>query len=171
MILVPYKNTLPKVSEKAYVSENVVLTGDVEIKDDANIWYGVAMRGDINYIKIGSRSNVQDLSVVHVGYSEPVEVGDDVTVGHACIIHGCKIGNNVLVGMGSTIMNGAIVGDNCIIGAGSLVTEGKEIPSGVLAMGRPAKVIRELTPEEIKKIKISADKYVATSKNYKADQK
>ena len=171
MLKIPFKNLLPKIDESAYIADNVVLTGDVEIKKDANIWFGVAMRGDIHYIKIGEKSNVQDLSVVHVGYSDPVKVGDNVTIGHACIIHGCKIGNNVLVGMGSTLMNGAVVGDNTIIGAGSLVTEGKQIPSGVLAMGRPAKVVRELTPEEIEKIQVSADKYVEVSKAYKEDQK
>lgn len=171
MKLIEFKDMLPKVDKSAYVADDVILTGDVEIKEDANIWFGVAMRGDIAPITIGKRSNVQDLSVVHVGYSDPVVVGDDVTIGHACIIHGCKIGNNVLVGMGTTLMNGVVVGDNTIIGAGSLVTEGKQIPSGVLAMGRPAKVIRELTEEEIEKIKVSAEKYVNTSKEYKKNQK
>lgn len=171
MLLKTFKGKLPKVSDKAYIADNVVLTGDIEIAEDANVWFGVVMRGDVNSIRIGKGTNVQDLTMVHADSNSPTRLGDHVTIGHCCIIHGCIIEDNVLVGMGSTVMNGAVVGKNSIIGAGSLVTEGKEIPSGVLAIGRPAKVIRELTEEEIASLQKAADGYVATSKVYLEEQK
>ncbi|MDO5061979.1 MAG: gamma carbonic anhydrase family protein [Peptostreptococcaceae bacterium] len=170
-MLKTFKGKLPKVSDKAYIADNVVLTGDIEIAEDANVWFGVVMRGDVNSIRIGKGTNVQDLTMVHADSNSPTRLGDHVTIGHCCIIHGCIIEDNVLVGMGSTVMNGAVVGKNSIIGAGSLVTEGKEIPSGVLAIGRPAKVIRELTEEEIASLQKAADGYVATSKVYLEEQK
>lgn len=170
MLLKTFKGKLPKISEKAYIADNAVLTGDVEIAEDANVWFGVVMRGDVNSIRIGKGTNVQDLTMVHADSNCPTKLGDHVTIGHCCIIHGCIIEDNVLVGMGSTVMNGAVVGKNSIIGAGSLVTEGKEIPSGVLAIGRPAKVIRELTQEEITSLQKAADGYVATSKVYLEEQ-
>lgn len=166
MILKTFRGKLPKVSEQAYVSENVVLTGDIEIAEDANIWFGVVMRGDINSIRIGKGTNVQDLTMVHADANCPTKLGDNVTIGHSCIIHGCVIEDNVLIGMDSTVMNGAVVGKNSIVGAGSLVTEGKQFPSGVLVMGRPAKVVRELSEEEIAGITKAAQGYVANSKAY-----
>lgn len=167
MLLKEYNGILPQVSEKAYVADNVAITGDTKIADDANIWFGVTMRGDLNHISIGKNTNIQDNTVVHVDTDYPTTIGDDVTIGHLCIIHGCIIEDNVLVGMGSTLMNGSVIKKNTIIGAGSLVTEGKEFPEGVLLVGRPAKVIRELTEEEIQGIKKSAEMYVANSKVYK----
>lgn len=171
MILKKYDGKLPKVSDEAYVADNAVLTGDIEIADDANIWFGAVMRGDINSIRVGKGTNIQDLTMVHADIGCPTELGDYVTIGHSCIIHGCVIEDRVLVGMGSTVMNGAVIGKNSIIGAGSLVTEGKQIPSGVLVMGRPAKVIRELTEEEIGKLQEAADHYVQTSKVYLQERK
>lgn len=171
MILKEFKGIKPKVSEDAYIADNAVLTGDIEIAADANIWFGVTMRGDMSSIKVGKRTNIQDNSVVHVDTDTPTNIGDDVTIGHLCLIHGCTIKDHVLVGMTSTVMNNAVINKNTIIGAGSLVTEGKEFPEGVLVMGRPAKVIRELTAEEIASLQASADGYVEKSKVYKADQK
>lgn len=170
MLVKSFHQIMPKLAESAYIADNVVLTGDVEIGEDSNVWFGVVMRGDMASIRIGKNTNIQDLTMVHVDTGIGTVVGDNVTVGHMCIIHGCKIGNNVLVGMGSTVMNNVVVGENTIIGAGSLVTEGKQVPSGVLMMGRPAKVVRELTQEEIAGIQKSADGYVAKSKVYIAEK-
>lgn len=170
MLVKAYKGILPKVSPKAYVAENVAITGDIEIADDVNIWFGVAMRGDMSYIRVGKKTNIQDNAVIHVDTNIPTTIGENVTIGHLCLIHGCVIEDNVLVGMTSTVMNNAVIRKNTIVGAGSLVTEGKEFPEGVLIMGRPAKVIRELTEEEIAGIQENADLYVAKSKVYKADQ-
>lgn len=171
MILKTFKGKLPKVSDEAYVADNAVLTGDIEIAEDANVWFGVVMRGDINSIRIGRGTNVQDLTMVHADSNCPTRLGEDVTIGHSCIIHGCIIEDNVLIGMDSTVMNGAVIGKNTIVGAGSLVTEGKVFPSGVLVMGRPAKVVRELSEEEIAGIKKSAEGYVANSKAYIEERK
>lgn len=170
MLLKEYKGILPKVSTEAYVADNVAITGDIHIGDHTNIWFGVTMRGDMNYVRVGQHTNIQDNSMVHVDTGHPTIIGDYVTIGHMCIIHGCTVEDNVLVGMGSTLMNGCVIRKNTIIGAGSLVTEGKEFPEGVLIVGRPAKVIRELTEEEIKAIKVSAEGYVTESKVYKKNQ-
>ena len=170
MILKEFKGKTPKVSEKAYIADNAALTGDIEIADDANIWFGVTMRGDMSSIRVGKNTNIQDNAVVHVDTNTPTTIGDNVTIGHLCLIHGCTIKDSVLVGMTSTIMNNAVINKNTIIGAGSLVTEGKEFPEGVLLMGRPAKVVRELTEAEIAGLQKSADGYVEKSKVYKANQ-
>lgn len=171
MLLKEFKGIRPVIDDSAHIADNVVLTGDIEIEVDANLWFGVVARGDMNKIRIGQNSNIQDNSVIHVDLDYVTEIGKNVTVGHLCLIHGCTIKDNVLVGMNSTIMNGAVINENTIIGAGSLVTEGKEFPEGVLVMGRPAKVIRELTEKELIDIKESAKAYVEKSKIYKADQK
>ncbi len=170
MLLKEFEGIKPKISDKAYIAENVVITGDTIIDDDVNLWFGVVIRGDMSYVRVGKNTNIQDNSVVHVDTDIPTNIGDNVTIGHLCLIHGCTIKDNVLVGMSSTIMNHAVINKNTIIGAGSLVTEGKAFPEGVLIMGRPAKVIRELTEDEITGIQHSADGYVAKSKLYKAGQ-
>lgn len=155
------------IDKTVFIADGVRLAGDdISIGKDSSIWYNSVLRcssGD--KIIIGERSNIQDLCLLHIstrGHS--VIVGDGVTVGHMCIIHGCTIGDNTLIGMGSTIMNGAVIGKNCIIGAGSLVTQGKTIPDGTLAFGRPAKVIRELTEDEIEGNRRAAEKYICESK-------
>lgn len=171
MILKEFKGKLPQVSPDAYVAENVVMTGDITVAPDANLWFGVVMRGDMSTITVGAGTNIQDNAVVHVDTDTPTSIGENVTIGHLCLIHGCTIKDNVLVGMTSTIMNRAVINKNTIIGAGSLVTEGKEFPEGVLIMGRPAKVVRELTEAEIAGIQASAKGYIEKSKVYKANQK
>ncbi|MDH6364802.1 carbonic anhydrase/acetyltransferase-like protein (isoleucine patch superfamily) [Enterococcus sp. PF1-24] len=143
-----------------FIAKSADVVGDVTLGDEVTIWYQAAVRGDANWIKIGDRSNIQDGSVVHVDLDAPVVIGEDVTVGHQCVIHGCEISNGALIGMGTTILNHAIIGENAMIGAGSLVTEGKVIPANTLAFGRPAKVIRELTPEEIAKNHANSQHYV-----------
>lgn len=162
-----YKGKKPIIHESCFIANNTDIIGEVEINEETNIWFGTRIRGDINSIVIGCKTNVQENSVIHVDNNSPVEIGDNVTIGHGSIIHGCSISNNVLVGMGTIILNDAKIGKNTIIGAGSLVTEGKVIPEGVLCMGRPAKVIRELTEEEKNNIKYWAKEYVDISDNYK----
>lgn len=162
-----FRNKKPLVNSESFIAENVILIGDVTIEKDANLWYGTVLRGDINYIKVGVGTNIQENSTVHVDKTYAAIIGNNVTIGHNCIIHGCTIGDNSLIGMGSIILNGAEIGENTLIGAGSMVTGGKKIPSGVLCMGSPAKVIRELTEEEILSLKRSAENYINLSKEYK----
>ncbi|KRQ86189.1 Acyl-[acyl-carrier-protein]--UDP-N-acetylglucosamine O-acyltransferase [Caloramator mitchellensis] len=162
-----YQGITPKIDESVFIAEGARIIGDVEIKRDSNVWFNAVIRGDVGSIKIGEGTNIQDNATVHVSTNKsPTVIGDYVTVGHNCIIHGCKIGNFSLIGMGSTILDDAEIGEYTIIGAGSLVTQGKKIPSGVLAMGSPAKVVRELTVEEIEYLKKSAEHYIELSKKY-----
>ena len=157
----------PKISKSAYISESVDIIGKVNVEENVNIWFGTRLRGDMNNIIIGENTNIQENSVVHVDINSPCIIGKNVTIGHGTIIHGCSISDNVLVGMGSIILNNAKIGKNTIIGAGSLVTQGKDFPDGVLILGNPAKVIRQLTEAEVKSIQRSADNYVSLSKIYK----
>jgi len=163
---IDYMGSSPKISKNAFCAPTSVIIGSAEISDDASIWFGACIRADNDKIFIGKGTNIQDLTLIHVEDDIPVHIGENVTVGHSCIIHGVTIEDNVLVGMGSIVMDKVIIGSNTIIGAGSLIPSGKKIPSGVLAMGRPAKVIRELTEEEIISITKSAVNYAAKSKNY-----
>lgn len=156
----------PIIDKMTYISHSVDIVGDVTIEKNANIWFGTRLRGDMNKIHIGENTNIQENSVVHVDTNSPTLIGKNVTIGHGAIIHGCEIEDNVLVGMGSIILNNAKIGKNTIIGAGSLITQGKEFPDGVLIMGNPAKVIRELKEEEKASILKSAENYVALSREY-----
>lgn len=166
-MIIDFEGVNPKINKNTYISESVDIVGNVEVYEDANIWFGTRLRGDMNKIVVGANTNIQENSVVHVDVNSPCIIGRSVTIGHGAIIHGCTISDNVLVGMGSIILNNAKIGKNTIIGAGSLVTQGKSFPDGVLILGNPAKVIRELTDDEIKSIKSSADNYVNLSKRYK----
>lgn len=152
---------------KNYISENASIYGDVTIGKGSTVWFQSVIRGDSNKVEIGEMTNIQDGTVVHVDHHAPVKIGDYVTIGHSCIIHGCEIQSGALIGMGSTILNEAVIGENSLIGAGSLVTEGKVIPPNVLAFGRPAKVIRPLTSEEIAKNRENAQHYYETGEAYK----
>lgn len=166
-MIMDFEGINPKINKNTYISESVDIIGKVEIDENANIWFGTRLRGDMNKIVIGANTNIQENSVVHVDVNSPCIIGKDVTIGHGAIIHGCTISDNVLVGMGSIILNNAQIGKNTIIGAGSLVTQGKSFKDGVLILGNPAKIVRELTDDEIKGIKSSADNYVNLSKRYK----
>jgi len=162
-----YKTNKPKIHEGVFIANSADIIGDVTIEKDSSIWFGVVIRGDINKITIGEGTNIQDNSTLHISIEEnPLEIGKYVTVGHGSILHGCKIGDNSLIGMGSTILDNAEIGEFTLIGAGSLVTENKKIPSGVLCMGRPAKIIRNLTDEEKENIKLNAQEYITLSKEY-----
>lgn len=138
----------PRISPDAKLFPGAAVIGDVEVGPGASLWYNTVVRADTTTIRIGARSNIQDGTVIHCDHGFPVSIGENVTVGHACVVHGCSVGDGSLIGMGSLLMNGAKVGAGCIIGAGSLLTGGTEVPDGMMALGRPAKVVRPLTEEE-----------------------
>ena len=166
-MIMDFEGVTPRINKNTYISESVDIIWKVNVEENVNIWFGTRLRGDMNNIIIGENTNIQENSVVHVDINSPCIIGKNVTIGHGTIIHGCSISDNVLVGMGSIILNNAKIGKNTIIGAGSLVTQGKEFPEGVLILGNPAKVIRQLTEAEIESIQRSADNYVNLSKKYK----
>ncbi|MDW8293930.1 MAG: gamma carbonic anhydrase family protein [Aquificaceae bacterium] len=166
-LLLSYRNKNPLIHPSVFLAENAVVIGDVEIGEDSSLWYGVVVRGDVNYIRIGRGTNIQDNSVVHVTHdTHPTIIGDYVTVGHRVVLHGCKIGNRVLVGMGAVVMDGVEIEDWVLVGAGALLTPGKRFPSGVLVAGFPAKVVRELKEEELKLIEESAKNYISYKEEY-----
>ncbi len=167
-MLKQFKDKKPAMGKGTFVAENATVIGNVTCGEDCGIWFGAVVRGDLNSIKIGSRTNIQDLSVVHVESKHDAIIGDDVTVGHRALLHGCHIGNRCLIGMGAIIMNGAKIGDDCIIGAGALVTENTVVPSKTLVIGFPAKPKRELTAEELQLIQRSAHHYVEMTRVYLA---
>jgi carbonic anhydrase/acetyltransferase-like protein (isoleucine patch superfamily) len=155
------------IYDSCFVAENATLIGQVTLRKNVNIWYGAVLRGDDHYISIGENTNIQDNCVIHIDHDFPTIIGDDVTVGHGAIVHACKVGNNVLIGMGAIVLNGAEIGDNVIIAAGSLVPPGKKIPSNTLVMGSPAKVTRELTEQNISDIRDSAMYYAELANKYR----
>ncbi len=159
----------PVVDKEAWVAPNAAVLGNVKMASSSSVWFGCTLRGDNDPIIIGENSNIQDNSVLHTDIGAPINIAEDVTVGHKVMLHGCIIGKNSLIGMGSTILNHAVIGENSIVGANSLVTEGKEFPDGVLIIGSPARVLRKLKPEEIAMIKTSADIYVENAKRFKTD--
>ena len=161
-----FEGQIPNVHKNTFIASSADIIGNVSIGEFSNIWFGAVLRGDMDSLSVGNYTNIQDNCTIHNDENFPVDIGDYVTIGHNSIIHGCKISSNTLIGMGSTILNGTEIGEYTIIGAGSLVTQGKKIPSGVLCMGVPAKVIRELTTEEKESIKKSAQHYALLSKKY-----
>ncbi len=143
-----------------WVAPNAAVMGNVLMEEDSSVWFGATVRADNEQMRIGKRSNIQDGSVLHSDPGQPLTIGADVTIGHMVMLHGCTIGDGTLIGIGSTILNGAKIGKGSLIGAHALVTEGKEIPDGVLVMGSPAKVVRELSPEDSAALRFSAHHYV-----------
>ncbi len=166
-MLITHKGQTPVLDESNFIAENASVIGKVSLKGDANVWFGAVIRGDVESIEIGCRSNVQDNSVIHTSKGFPTTIGEDVTIGHGAIVHGCTIGNRVLVGMGAIILDGAKIGDDCMIGAGTLIPPGKEIPANSLVVGSPGKVVRELNQADRDSLVASALRYVAYSKEYK----
>lgn len=158
----------PRIPDTAYVAKEALLIGDVTLGEFASVWPGCVLRGDINSILIGDRTNIQDGTIIHLADDHGVEIGNDVTVGHGAIIHACKIEAECLIGMRATVMDGAVIGRNSIIGAGSLITANTPIPPGSLAMGAPAKVVRTLSEDEQLKIKYWASKYLKVAAAHKA---
>jgi len=166
MAIEPYEEFSPEISPSAFIAQSADLIGRVTIHEEASIWYNSTLRGDINEIEIGARSNIQDNVVVHLSDDFGCYVGELVTVGHSAILHACRIENEVLIGMGAIILDGSVIGEKSIIGAGALVTGGTVIPPGSLVLGSPAKVVKTLSPEEQDKVKDWALKYVRQSRKF-----
>jgi carbonic anhydrase/acetyltransferase-like protein (isoleucine patch superfamily) len=155
--------------DEYWIAPNAVVAGQVILKKNSSVWFGAVLRGDNEPIVLGENTNVQDNSVLHTDMQSPLILGDNVTVGHLVMLHGCEIGEGSLIGIGSVIMNDAKIGRNCLIGAKSLITEGKEFPEGSLIMGAPAKVVRPLTPQEIAGLPTGALHYVENWRRFKRD--
>ncbi len=168
MSLIEARGFKPTLGKDVFIADGAKIIGDVKIADGASVWFNSTLRGDVMPITIGKETNIQDGSVLHGTYGvHACEVGDRVTIGHNVILHGCKIGNSCLIGMGSVVMDGAIIGDRCVVGAGSLVTEGKSFPPGSLIVGRPAVAKRPLNEAELKFLEQSADNYLLYKTWYK----
>lgn len=166
----PFRGILPTIASSAFIEDTAVIVGDVAIQTEASVWFNTVIRGDVHYIQIGHRTNIQDLSLLHVTHDVyPLVIGDDVTIGHHVVLHGCTIHDRVLIGMGSIVMDGATIEEDCIIGAGSLITEGTVIPSRSLALGSPARIKRSLSEKELAWIKESASNYVRYARQYVTD--
>lgn len=161
-----YKNIKPKIKKSVWVAPSADIIGKVKIGKDSSVWYGCVLRGDVDKIVIGKRTNIQDLSMIHVHHGEPTIIGDDVTIGHQVMLHGCKIGNGSLIGMSTTILDGAVIAEHSIVGAKSLITANKKFPPKSLIMGSPAKVIRELSDEEVENLITHASKYIEYKNDY-----
>lgn len=177
MTMKHFRGHFPQLGERVWVDDSAVLIGDVEIGDDSSVWPLVSIRGDMHSIRIGARTSIQDNSCLHITHASeykpeghPLNIGDDVTVGHMAMLHGCTIGNQVLVGMGTTILDGAVVEDKVVIGAGSLVPPGKRLESGYLYLGSPVKRIRALTEGELNYFQYAGLNYVKLKDEYLAEE-
>ena len=167
MALFRLGDAVPRLGDGAWVAESATVIGRVEVGAQASVWYGAVLRGDNEWITLGARCNVQDGSVLHTDIGSPLTLGEDVTVGHQAMLHGCTVGDNSLVGIQAVVMNGARIGRNCIVGAGALVTEGKVFPDNSLIVGSPAKAIRTLTDEQVTRLRMSAAHYVANAARHR----
>jgi len=167
-----YRGKKPVLGERVFVDESAQVIGDVQLGDDVGIWMGAVLRGDVNSIRIGARSNIQDNSVVHVDFGDELAVvlGEDVTVGHSAILHGCQIGSRCLIGMGATVLNGVRLGEECVVAAHALVVEGMQVPPRSLVMGVPARIRRQLTDADAARLKEAADHYVAFKDDYLSNE-
>jgi carbonic anhydrase/acetyltransferase-like protein (isoleucine patch superfamily) len=174
-MILRYKEDFPQIDNSTWIAPSADIIGDVTIGADSSVWFGCVIRGDVHFITIGNRTSIQDMTMIHVthfkkekkiGDGNPTIIGDDVTIAHKVMLHGCKIGNACLIGMSATILDGAEIGNESIVGAGSLVTKNKKFPPRSLIMGSPAKVIRELTEEEIQNIYDNSKNYVKYKNDY-----
>lgn len=166
-MILEYKGKKPKIPKTAFIADSAVIIGDVEIGDESSVWFNAVIRGDQNKIIIGSRTSLQDNVVIHVDNVHNVLIGDNVSVGHGVVLHGCKIGNNVIVGMNSTVLNNSKIGTDSIVGANALVSEGKSFPEKSLILGIPGKVKRELEADEIESISKNAEEYLELTREYR----
>ncbi len=165
-----FQGITPTIPKSAFIEETAVVIGDVVIGEESSVWFHAVVRGDVHYIHIGSRTNVQDLSILHVTHdAHPLTIGNDVTIGHHVVLHGCTIKDRVLIGMGAIIMDGAVIGEDCIVGAGALVTERMIVPPKSLIFGSPAIVKRPVTEQELAWIKESAQNYIEYARQYMTD--
>lgn len=161
----------PLVADSAWIAGDAQIMGRVVLEAESSVWWGAVLRGDNEEIRVGRGSNVQDLSVFHTDPGYPLTIGEDCTIGHRAILHGCTLGDGVLIGMGATVLNGARIGDGALIGAGALITEGKEIPPGALVMGAPGRVVRQLSEDERAGLLDSARRYSANAARFRAGLK
>ena len=167
MIVRAYNGKEPRIGARVFVAENASLIGDVELAEDSSIWFGVVLRGDIHHIRIGARSNVQDNSVLHVEHGTgPTVVGDEVTIGHGAVVHGCTIERGALIGIGAKVLSHAVIGEQALVGAGAVVQEGMHVPPRTLVVGVPARVKRDLTKEELGRLDYSWRNYVEYKDEY-----
>jgi carbonic anhydrase/acetyltransferase-like protein (isoleucine patch superfamily) len=157
----------PRMGKDAWVADSAQVMGNVELEADVSVWFGTVIRGDTEVIRIGRGSNIQDLSVLHADIGKPLTIGENVTVGHKVMLHGCTIGDGSLIGIGAIVLNGAKIGKGCIVGAGALVTEGKEFPDGSMVIGSPAKAVRELTAEQQQGLRWSAQHYIENARRFR----
>jgi gamma-carbonic anhydrase len=167
MIVRSYQGKSPRFGERVFVAENAAIIGDVEVGNDCSIWFGTTVRGDIHFIRIGSRTNIQDNCAVHVTNDDwPVVIAEEVTIGHGAIVHGCTIHRGALIGMGSRVLDGAVIGESALVGAGALVPEGMKVPPRTLVVGVPARVKRSLTEDELARLHQSWQNYVQYKETY-----
>ena len=165
-MFLPYQDKKPHVGNQVYIAAGSKIVGDVTIGDYSSVWFNCVLRGDIDTITIGQRTNIQDSTVIHVNPGQPAIIEDDVSIGHSCVLHGCLIRRGSLIGMGSIILNEAEIGENSLVGAGSLIPERKKFPPNSLILGSPAKVVRELTPDEIASLSQTAHNYMNRAQEY-----
>ncbi|MCY7306802.1 MAG: gamma carbonic anhydrase family protein [Rhodoferax sp.] len=158
----------PRIAGSAWVADSAQVMGNVELAEEVSIWFGAVLRGDTEVIRVGRGSNIQDGSVLHADVGQPLTIGDDVTVGHQVMLHGCTVGDGSLIGIGAVVLNGARIGKGCLVGAGALVTEGKEFVDGSLILGSPAKVVRQLSAQQQDGLRSSARHYVENAQRFQA---
>ncbi len=168
MALYELDGVAPDVDPSAWIADSAQVMGRVTLAGDVSVWFGTVIRGDTESITIGRGSNIQDGTVMHADVGMPIVLGEDVTVGHKVMLHGCTIGDETLIGIGAVVLNGAKIGRNCLVGAGALVTEGKEFPDGSMIIGSPAKAVRSLTPEQMQGLRQSARHYVQNARRFQA---
>jgi len=167
MALYKLDGVAPQVADSAWVADSAQVMGAVTLGLEASVWFGTVIRGDTEHIAVGAGSNIQDASVLHADVGYPLTIGERVTVGHQVMLHGCTIGDESLIGIGAVVLNGVTIGKHCLVGAGSLVTEGKSFPDGSMIIGSPAKVVRQLTPEQIDGLRRSAQHYIENAQRYR----
>ena len=164
----PYKNILPKLHPSVYIDESAQVIGDVEIGEKSSVWCTAVIRGDVNTIRIGKKTNIQDGCILHVTYKAfPLILGDEVTLGHGAVVHGCTIKDRALIGMGAKVLDGAVIGEECVIAAGAVVREGSKIPPRSLVAGVPAKIIRQVSDKELEYFLDGMERYILEAKEYK----
>jgi carbonic anhydrase/acetyltransferase-like protein (isoleucine patch superfamily) len=171
MALYQLGDDAPRIAPSAWVADSAQVIGKVELGEEASVWFGAILRGDTDWLRIGRGSNVQDGSVLHTDAGIELVVGENVTIGHKVMLHGCTIGDGSLIGINAVVLNHARIGRHCLVGAGSLVTEGKEFPDGSLIVGSPARVVRQLTPEQIQGLEMTAKHYARNARHFAAGLK
>ena len=171
MALYQLDHLIPDIDASAWIADSAQVVGNVRLGPDSSIWFGVVARGDTDTITIGRGTNIQDNSVLHADPGMPLVIGDNVSVGHQVMLHGCTVGDGSLIGIGAVVLNGARIGKNCLVGACALVTEGKEFPDGTMILGSPAKAVRQLSPEQIAGLERSAGQYIDNARRYRSGLK